>query len=202
MVKLPYYLNRIDCWCYNRVDRALDRTNEEKLCIQYSTKVLKKPIRKDFEITKMRVAALARNMYRNLFSYNHDEIKKFINGEGILATILNESAKEILIEVIESCGELLRFTDLVGARALHDLNEIPDKEIDKLFLEAFQSPNNFVSLYLRFEEKGIELYSLCPGKNVGREKLESLESKLNIERVIIPFVSEISFADISITRSF
>src|SRR3989344_6498246 len=98
MVKLPYYLDRIDGWCYNRVDMALDKTNEEKLCIQYSTKVLKKPIRKDFEITKMRVAALARNMYRKLFSYNHDEIKKFINGEGILATILNESAKEILIE--------------------------------------------------------------------------------------------------------
>ncbi len=200
MVNLPYYLNRIDGWCYNRVDRALDKTNEEKLCIQYSTKVLKKPIRKDFEITKMRVAALARNMYRNLFSYNHNEIQKFINGEDVLEAILNESAKKVLIELMETCGELLRFTDLVGAKALQDIDEIPDTEIDKLFLEAYQSPNNFVSLYLRFAEKGIELYSLCPGRNVEREKLESLESKLNIERVIIPFVSGISFADI--TRTF
>ena len=98
-----------------------------------------------------------------------------------------------MIELLEICGDFLRFTDLVSARTLHNIDELSESDLDKLFIEAYQSAANFVDMHLRFSEKGVELYRLCVDPIEGKEKLASLESKLKIEKVVIPFIGSAAF---------
>lgn len=175
-------MSRSDAWYMGRIGRVINDDVKK-----YVINALKH--RADISIDKKRVVPYIKEGCSTFFSGNYFKFERFIRSDLLLSrtSLPNE---EYIANFFEIGSELLKLVELIKERSALSLEDLEDKEIDELFLTAYQDKESFTALCLDFSRSAIEL--LRPPTEAGAfplEKLTELETRLKFDECTLPYIN-------------
>ena len=203
MVDQPYFLTLIDGWYSDRVSKALIPENQNNLYARYLIKFGVADNCRCHADPKEHLVAVYKEKFSTLLSHNYEKHLFTTNNPNIITLpTRNPELKSDLDSLLETGGKFNVFADLVDLATKDSFDELPNEELNRLFVRAYKNHLSFTKLYLRYCKKTINFLDLIddarnPSVQSDPEYLDRLKIAHEVDKTLLYYINEISFADLN-----